>query len=181
MAPMRKQIKQDSKKLKALILYVCSKGQGDKRFGAIKLNKILFFSDFYSYQVRGEPITGAKYVKQRLGPVPKSLMPIQQELVDEGRLEIRDVTKPWGSQREYQVKEPPDLSLFDSFEISTVDSIAEYIISDFTSSEASDLSHDSIWKVAKDWEEIPYSAVFAKTTGELTESDIQWAMSRIAK
>jgi len=38
----------DERKFKELILYVADKCSDDPDFGAVKLNKILFYSDFYS-------------------------------------------------------------------------------------------------------------------------------------
>lgn len=49
----------DPAKFKALMLYAAEKSRGDPRFGAIKLNKILFFSDFLSYGLTGRAVTAA--------------------------------------------------------------------------------------------------------------------------
>src|SRR5437660_6974881 len=49
---------------KELVLYICQKCATDQKFGATKLNKILYFSDFLAYAELGEPITGFEY--QRL-------------------------------------------------------------------------------------------------------------------
>ncbi|HZQ34888.1 MAG TPA: hypothetical protein VFD32_03070 [Dehalococcoidia bacterium] len=49
----------DSRKLGELILYVAEKSSDDPRFGATKLNNILFFSDFLAFGQLGRSITGA--------------------------------------------------------------------------------------------------------------------------
>ena len=52
------------KKLRELILYICDKSKNHpKKLGMVKLNKILFFSDFTAYLRHGSSITGAKYFK----------------------------------------------------------------------------------------------------------------------
>ena len=38
----------------------------DERFGAVKLNKILYFADFEAYRRLGEPITGGDDSSDRL-------------------------------------------------------------------------------------------------------------------
>ena len=50
-------------KFKELVLYIASRCERDPTFGAVKLNKELFFSDFWAYAEFGEPITGAEYIK----------------------------------------------------------------------------------------------------------------------
>src|SRR6266540_3889807 len=53
----------DAEKLKELILYVADRSRDDLNFGAVKLNKILYYADFYAYRRLGHPITGAEYQK----------------------------------------------------------------------------------------------------------------------
>ena len=67
--------KQDIDKFKELILYVCEKSATDPNFGATKLNKILFLSDFWAYAYCGRPITGVEYMKLRFGPAPEGVRP----------------------------------------------------------------------------------------------------------
>ena len=40
-------------KFRELILYVARRSEDDKYFGAVKLNKILYFSDFNAYRELG--------------------------------------------------------------------------------------------------------------------------------
>ena len=72
----------DDDKLKELMLYVVEKSETDPTFGAIKLNKILFFSDFLMYWKTGKSITGQEYMKLERGPAPRRLLPVQKELLD---------------------------------------------------------------------------------------------------
>ena len=51
-------------KFKELILYIAEKSEGDRTFGATKLNKILFYSDFLAFLELGKAITWHRY--QRL-------------------------------------------------------------------------------------------------------------------
>ena len=50
----------DERKLKELILYVADRCEADPTFGAIKLNKTLFYADFLAFASTGKPITGVE-------------------------------------------------------------------------------------------------------------------------
>ena len=60
-------------KFRELIVYICKKSEGDPTFGAVKLNKILYYADFAAYRILGKPITGAQYQKLREGPAPQGV------------------------------------------------------------------------------------------------------------
>jgi hypothetical protein len=47
----------ETKKLQELILYVAKMSEGDPAFGAIKLNKLLFYSDFRAFLDARKSIT----------------------------------------------------------------------------------------------------------------------------
>src|SRR3989337_1094906 len=70
----------DEDKFRELIIYVANKCEGDIYFGATKLNKILFYSDFVAYYLHGKPITGAEYKALEWGPVPTILKKIRGEM-----------------------------------------------------------------------------------------------------
>ena len=52
-----------TEKLQELILYVAKVSEGDPTFGLVKLNKILFFSDFRHFLDTGQSITGQEHQK----------------------------------------------------------------------------------------------------------------------
>src|ERR1700733_4521543 len=60
-------------KFKELVLYLSQRSAGDEGFGAVKLNKLLYRSDFEAYRLLGRPITGETYIKQEFGPVAADL------------------------------------------------------------------------------------------------------------
>ena len=74
MRPERKSTEDDDR-FKELVLYVCEKCVADPRFGATKLNKILYFADFLAYAESGEPITGMEYRENLNGPARRRLLP----------------------------------------------------------------------------------------------------------
>jgi hypothetical protein len=86
-----KQWPEDERKMKELILYISQKCADDAKFGATKLNKILYFSDFLAYAYHGSPITGFEYQKLPNGPAPRRLVPVREQLMESGELGIQEV------------------------------------------------------------------------------------------
>ena len=68
-------------KIKEAILYVSKLSKGDPRFGAIKLNKILYYADFRAYRELGNSISNATYQHLNEGPAPRELLPAIEELI----------------------------------------------------------------------------------------------------
>ena len=60
-----------------------------RKLGAVKLNKVLWLADFRAYLHFGKPITGVRYIKRRVWPVPKPILPVLRELEEDGILSIR--------------------------------------------------------------------------------------------
>ena len=104
-----------------MILYIAEKTADDPSFGDTHLNKVLYWADFDAYGSLGRPVTGARYFKLPFGPGAKPLMPICDELAEEGFVEI--VEPPAGSYqaRKTFAKRPPDTSLFSHEELELVD------------------------------------------------------------
>ena len=77
----------DREKFKRLVHYVIWKAGKRDWFGATKLNKVLWFAESRVYVLTGKGITGATYVREKHGPVPRAMMPIRAELEREGTVE----------------------------------------------------------------------------------------------
>lgn len=71
----------DDAKLKNMILFFAKESQGDPKFGATKLNKQLFYSDFLSFGRTGKPISGHPYFRLPMGPAPKQLLPVRTAMM----------------------------------------------------------------------------------------------------
>jgi len=81
----------DEKKLAELILYISEKCANDPTFGAVKLNKILCFSDFLFYAYNDRGITNVEYQKLPNGPAPRRLIPIRDGLIKNRDLAMQEV------------------------------------------------------------------------------------------
>lgn len=146
-------------RLRELMLYIAEKCSDDIYFGAIKLNKILYFSDFISYLKYGEPITGAEYIAVEHGPVPKRLVPIRTELEREGAAVLQKRMLLTHEQHRLIPLRAADLSLFSARDIALVDEVIQQS-RDKTATELSILSHGVAWMVPQEGESIPYEAAF---------------------
>lgn len=155
-------------KFKELVLYIAQKSERDERFGAIKLNKILYYSDFYAYRLLGQPITAATYQKLGEGPAPRQMMPMRRVLEDAG--EIRIEHRPYfnGVQQRIVALRDPNLRIFDPLEIQLVDEIIKFFW-DMSARQVSDYSHEEIgWQIVEIGEDIPYQTAWL-SAGEPSE------------
>jgi len=168
----------DGQKFKNLVHYVCSKCDDPRELGATKLNKILWYSELEAFLALKKPITGARFVKQEFGPVPVAIVPVLEELRQEGALAIRDTTYFGKPKREFISLRDPEIDEFSAQEISIVDRVTQVICTQHTASSISEHTHNDIWKMAEIGEDIPLYTVFA-VKGEITEQDIAWADSTI--
>jgi hypothetical protein len=164
---------EDTKKLRELMLYVARKSEADPRFGAIKLNKILFYSDFLAYLRLGRPITGADYQKLELGPAPRRLLPLQKEMESKDSVLVERVFCGRKQKRLMAIREP-DLSAFSGDEIALVDEILE-ICKGANATDLSEATHGlTAWKAFQLGESIPYTTVFIDDR-PLTQAEREYA------
>lgn len=146
--------------LRELILYVANRLYLHPKFGATKLNKVLFFSDFIAYAELGKSITGETYWKLPKGPAPKLLVQIRKEMKKADEIAFSSVQTLSGTQHRIVPRRPADLDKFTSKQISIVERVIEEL-KDKDALEVSELSHYFIgWRLAKEREDIPYETVF---------------------
>lgn len=148
--------KPDDQKLGELIIYIAQQCEGDERFAAVKLNKLLFFSDFTHYLIYGTSITGHEYQKLPQGPAPRRLLPVQRALSNQEALVVIEREYYKRKQSKPLALRDPDLALFSSTEIAVVDKIIRQYWH-LNGTEISDQSHDFFgWRIADLNETIPY-------------------------
>lgn len=151
----------DRARFKELVVYLANASADDEGFGMVKLNKLLYRSDFEAYRVLGSSITGETYEKQEYGPVARDLPIALDELGKDQRIAwqhvaagpyVRDVPAP-------KEQEAADLTLFTKDELEIVrralDELAEH-----GGKSVSEWSHETSagWRVKQIGEEIPYSS-----------------------
>jgi uncharacterized phage-associated protein len=166
-------MKVNQDKFKELILYLSEKSRDDKKFGATKLNKLLYFCDFGAYVELGKPITSAGYFRLRNGPAPRCLLPVRKEMVESGLLEVQTVhlaTKNKPQERTVNLR-APKMNAFSPAEMKLIDSVLMEF-RDYDSDEISDRSHREMgWLLMAEHETIPYPMAFYSNP-PLTEEEI---------
>ncbi len=174
------QVGYDKDKFKELILYVAKKSESDPRFGAVKLNKLLFFADFFAYGELGHSITGARYWKTAHGPAPAALVPARDELVDAGYLEVRyeDIGPQYKPRVRLVAHREADKDAFNEDERAVIDDV----IKRYWELDGTQISKESYKEpgveLAKENEDIPYSSVFLDLSS-WNESDTAEARKRM--
>ena len=141
-----------------MIIHVSARCANMPRFGLIKLNKILWKSDFDAFAARGKPVTGRAYQRLALGPAPREMKPVHREMMEEGliTLEVVDFGDGIKEQRTIPLV-PADLSLFSPEDIEFVERSIRYYW-DLTGMETNDDSHGAAWLTRHNGDPMPYEA-----------------------
>lgn len=162
-------------KLKEALHFVISRCADPSKLGAIRLNKIVWFADRFAFRLNGNSITADTYVKRRLGPVPKNVLPAIAELATEGKISVRESSLPSGNiMRHFFTLAEPATETLSEQDKEVLSSFTDLICNNFSANEISDLTHDQVWQAAETGEEIPLYATFAQS-GEITAEVREWA------
>lgn len=158
-------------RLRELIIYISEKCALDPFFRALKLNKILFHSDFRSFRRYGVPITGAKYRKYEHGPAPARLKPIEKDMLSHREIVIR-LEEVYGlTQHRVVPLRKSDLTVFTGRDISVVDQVIAELWGK-TGTQVSVESHGVQWQTRALRNDIPYEAAYLSDE-PITPADIE--------
>lgn len=154
-------------RLRQLIIHIAARYADAERFGAIKLNKILWRADFQSFARRGVPITGREYKRLEFGPAPKEMPALHQEMQARQLIRLDKITvgPDWLEHRTVALVEPI-LEMFSAEDMAFVEEAIGYYWSK-TGIEASDDSHGAAWKSRNNGDTMPYELAYLsdKTLG----------------
>ncbi len=167
----------DRDKFKNLVHYVIWKAGGNDGFGATKLYKVLWFAEARAYVLRRQPITGATYIREEHGPVPKLGRQIRAELESEGR--ISEIKSNRGGYDQWTFKSlvaPP--KFLSEPDRTDVDYWIKHVDENHSAASISEESHDYGWEIAKQGEEIPLIAILAQRIRTPTKAEIEKAKSK---
>jgi hypothetical protein len=153
---LQPRITPNENKFRELLLFIARRSEGDPRFGAIKLNKLLFYSDFLAYLELGYPITGQPYFALENGPAPRYLVRVREQMVKSKEIAISRKATLSGVQERVLALRDPDPNKFKPAEIALVTKILDMCRGQ-GGTELSELSHRFAgWRLAGDKETIPY-------------------------
>ncbi len=168
-------------KFRTMILYFADRSKDDPTFGSVKLNKLLFFADFYSYAFRGKSISGAKYIHLAQGPGASKMLPVRNAMEAKKEIEVKEVARYGYIQHVTVALVNPNLALLEAEERAICDLIFDSL-SSRTGTDVSNMSHQwNSWLYTDEKEEIPYSTVFAHAMQPVTRADFNWADSILKK
>jgi len=146
----------DREKFRELVLYVAGQTADDRWFGDTHLNKVLYWTDFSAYQGLGHPVTGARYFKLKFGPAARPLLPVRDELRQEGLLEVQEPPAGSTGARKTISHRDADTSVFSPEELELVDRVIEQLKGK-TAGRISGISHEEPgWQLVDMEDDIPY-------------------------
>lgn len=144
------------RRLKEAALYIMQQARDFEYFGLVKLNKMLWRADFQSFRARGTPVTGRQYQKLERGPAPVEMLPLLNEMQNDGAVELVSTDIP--NERRPVAKVPPVLNDFSPNDVTFLDEALEYY-RPMTAAETSEESHGLAWKTREIGDPIPYESV----------------------
>lgn len=167
----------DDAKLKNMILFFAKESQGDPKFGATKLNKQLFYSDFLSFGRTGKPISGHPYFRLPMGPAPKQLVSVRAAMmqIDES-CTIQHVQMPGNRKPQQRVValRDPDMTVFSAGELAMMQEVLRMLWREDGTS-VSNMTHElAAWRTYGNEEIIPFESIFVGNR-ELTAREIEFA------
>lgn len=156
----RVDLKGGDARLKELVIYIAQQCDADPAFGAVKLNKILFHSDFRAYKMRRKPITGTPYFRLKHGPAPRAMVPCMEELHRHNEVVTQKKFVGGRLQKRPIALRPANLDQF--FDASDIAIVNEVIREQWgqSATAVSNESHTIQWKTRADKDPIPYEAAF---------------------
>jgi hypothetical protein len=164
----------DKPKFRRLVHYIAWKAGRRDWFGAVKLNKVLWFAEARLHMLTGHGITGESYTRGQFGPVPRHIEAIKKEMVRDGAIQI---TKEGSLTRVVAVTAAqPDW--FSDEELKSIDYWIECIDKEHTAKSISGKSHDYVWEIAKMGEDLPLYTYRVARVQEPDESDLDRLRNR---
>jgi hypothetical protein len=160
----------NDRKAVEMALYIAKKSESDTKFGAVKLQKIMFAADFTAY-LRGQSITNQPYRRLGRGPVMKRYLVLRDQMERNGDacIELRDVGRE-RPQARLVAKREPDVTIFTNEEKQAIDD-ALCLLKDMAAMDVANWSHQfPCWDYAADGEEFPYAAILLSNR-ELTAAE----------
>jgi len=170
----------DPDKFDNLVHYIIWKCPDLDKLGSVKLHKILWKSDTERYLLKGEPITGTRYVKRQYGPATNEL------LRSRDRLKARGVIDFWRDEKfagdypkdAYKALEPPPSNFLTEEERKIVDHWLQEICLRHTANSISEETHGYAWEIAVMGEELPMEAALVERGREPEDDELERGKQR---
>lgn len=170
----------DSDKFDNLVHYIIWRCPDLDKLGSVKLHKILWKSDTRNYVERGEPITGARYVKRQFGPATDELLHARDRLKSQGKIDFWRDEKFAGDYPKdaYKSLQSPPSNFLSGDERKVVDYWIQEICLKHTAASISEETHGYAWDIAKMGEELPMEAALVERGREPEGEELEKVKKR---
>lgn len=170
----------DRAKLKSVILYAISACKAEE-LGAVKLHKVLYFSDMLHFMHEGHPITGAKYRKRPFGPTCDQLLPALGEMSREKEIDIFEENYFGYCKKTYAAHKEPELNRFSKTEISLINEVIDFVCKNNTAKTISTFSHNLAWEMVDFGDELPYKSAYYILPAQVSPEAMEWASEEVER
>ena len=135
----------------------------DPTASLIRINKILYYSDFAAYRELGRPITGACYRKYHEGPAPDYMPICLDKLAASTRAHQETYHHVLGDFNILKAdpSRPADLSIFTPEELHYVNQAAQYLTGKTPTEVITLSSMEAGWLEAEYFDHIPYEKAWS--------------------
>lgn len=148
--------------------------------GAVRLNKILWFSDMEYYRRHSATVTGLDYyIRKPRGPMAFGIEAALTDLKNSGKISERRVRIIDYDMREFIWLAEPNVSLFDAEQIDILNR-AITVICQHSADVVSEATHDALWKEMVNGQHMPVRAGAGSVSAQPHSSKhLEWALSVI--
>lgn len=171
----------DQERFKRLAHYILWRSRDRDRFSMAQLYEALWFADARMFMLRGKPITGAVYVREKSGPSAKAGKAALTRLKQEGAVRPRKGRARVRGRGRLEVLSAPEISIFDQQELEAVEWSIQRVDRKTKGAAAAGEASQRTWELAVIGEKIPYHAILATRTRQPDEEEIEWARQRICE
>jgi hypothetical protein len=169
-----RQIKFDRDKLRAAILHTISSCEPD-RLGAVKLHKVLYYTDMLAYLDKGMPVTGAEYRKRPFGPTCDAVLSVLDELCRSGVIAVESVNYHGYLKKQFKLLASSDSNQLSKDEKATIEEMVDFVCNNNTAQTISEFSHDMVWEMVEFGEVIPYHDAINLIPNAPSKGAMDWA------
>lgn len=171
-------VKLNLEKFHAAVLHII--GTCDSaRLGAVKLHKVLYYSDMLWFIETGYSITGAEYRKRPFGPTCDLLLPVLERLEKSNIIKIDTVDYFGYNKKQFTLRGNSESNMLSSGEKAVLDEIIDFVCNNNSARSISDFSHDMVWDMVEYGETIPYYNAIHLIPNEVNAEAKKWASGKV--
>lgn len=145
----------DKSKLLEIVHFVTRKyAMEPEKLGLTKLHKILWYIEVRALRKFDRPLVHESFIRNHHGPFAQHLSSLLSDLQESNLLSVIEPTDDF-EPLILIGKGSPKIQELSPEELSLVESVADWIVEDHTSSSISDKTHDEVWESIPMMESMP--------------------------